>query len=63
MLAVPSAKGKLKYLVGKEIASFAAFHTKNDHFTKTDSGQTWEKLRKKSVVFLRDVHLDYLSGR
>jgi hypothetical protein len=29
---------------------FEQFIYKNDHFAKTGSGQTWEKLRQKGVV-------------
>jgi hypothetical protein len=29
--------------------TFGAIYTKNDHFTKTGSGQTWERLREKGV--------------
>jgi hypothetical protein len=39
-----AARTKGSCTVRKRI-SFAPFYTKNDHFTKTDSGQTWGKLK------------------
>ena len=36
---------------GKKTIFFGStFYTKNDHFTKTGSGQTWGKLIKKTVL-------------
>jgi hypothetical protein len=35
--------------LGKKNTFFAQFNAKNDNFTKTGSGQTWETLREKGV--------------
>ena len=34
---------------GAKNACFAPFYTKNDHFAKTGSGQTWGKLEQRGV--------------
>ena len=34
---------------GAKYASFAPLYTENDHFAKTGSGQTQEKLRQQAV--------------
>jgi|EP01046_Picozoa_sp_COSAG06_P092376 hypothetical protein len=40
------AVGLLSLAIGQETRPFAPFMYKNDHFTKTGSGQTWGKLKK-----------------
>jgi hypothetical protein len=38
------------------------FYTKNDQFTKTGSGQTWEKLRKRERRFGLEASVGSTNG-
>ena len=51
----PCRAGQVRGPQGTENAIFAPLYTKQDHFTKTGSGQTQQKLRKRGAFFAQGL--------